>query len=349
MKNFVINAEVDMVSILAEYGRFLETDYRMIIEHLEIPKAFEEYVEPTNRKFVIVGAKDTPWVLPKSVFLCLKLGGPDSIVVSTPNIDENFMVQNVFDYYANDVRNRLFIPNSNDLKISREWQLEVENATDIIVFGNEETMLAYRDLETVDRRVWEHGQRFSFGIVRAEHLTPTIINQICFDFFSFYGEGSLAPKVYFIIGEITSRIIQQFSSTMMTFYRMPIEEYRDKLPVTRKSDLIKSMLSAKYFNYYVRNGSWQDDRLFDTLYGDVKLIQAYGLEDIEDFINKWQDRINTVAVNIDDDMDTQDFLEDRMVIRICPPGEMQFPDFFEQYANVDDFIIYADEGTDDLF
>ena len=109
------------------------------------------------------------------------------------------------------------------------------------------------------------------------------------------------------------------------------------------------MLSAKYFNYYVRNGSWQDDRLFDTLYGDVKLIQAYGLEDIEDFINKWQDRINTVAVNIDDDMDTQDFLEDRMVIRICPPGEMQFPDFFEQYANVDDFIIYADEGTDDLF
>jgi hypothetical protein len=31
--HMVINPSVDMVSVLAQYGRFLENDYRMVIEH----------------------------------------------------------------------------------------------------------------------------------------------------------------------------------------------------------------------------------------------------------------------------------------------------------------------------
>ena len=39
-----------------------------------------------------------------------------------------------------------------------------------------------------------------------------------------------------------------------------------------------------------------------------------------------------------------------MIPRICHIGDMQFPDFFEQYDTLDDFNIYVsdDMGTDGL-
>ena len=70
--HMIINPSVDMVSVLAQYGRFLENDYRMVIEHLIVPKSFEEYTENTGRKFLIVGSKETPGLIAKSVYLCLK-------------------------------------------------------------------------------------------------------------------------------------------------------------------------------------------------------------------------------------------------------------------------------------
>ena len=193
---WIINPEVDMVSTLTQYGRFLENDYRMIIEHLDVPRSFEEYAEKTQRRFVIIGGNDAPWSLPKTVFLCLKLAGPESIVVKSPNLDEVFMVQNVFEHHAENVRNKVFAAGIDDLELDDEWLEELNNATDIIVFGNEMVMKAYREYETVDRHVWEHGQKFSFGIIREEHLTPTNINSICFDFFSFYGEGSKSIRLF---------------------------------------------------------------------------------------------------------------------------------------------------------
>jgi hypothetical protein len=350
MSDWIINPEIDMVDILAQYGRFLANDYRMLIEHLEIPKIFEEYTEKTNRRFMIVGSKDTPWILAKSVFLCLKLAGPDSVVVKTPNLDESFMVQNVFDYHSDGVRNKVFVSQTDELKLSSEWRDEIENATDIIVFGNQNAMETFREYETVDRRVWEHGYKFSFGIVHEEHLTPTIINQICFDFFSFYGEGSLAPKFYFLVGKLRRRVLEQFSANMIALYSSLIEEYRDKLPLTRKSELVEKTLLSNYAAKYVRIENLQSEDLFDNLYGDVRLVLVEDLDDVESFINSWIDNINTVAINMEDDENTLDFLEDKMVVRICDVGSMQFPDFFEQYDSVDDFIIYAteEEYEDDI-
>jgi len=340
---WVINPEIDMVSVLEEYGRFLENDYRMIIEHLEIPSTFEEYAESTGRKFIIVGHRETPWVLVKSVFLCLKLAGPESVVVRTPNIDEVFMIQNVFDNYAGDIKTKVFLESADNLSFSDEWAQEIENSTDIIVFGNQNTMEAFREYETVDRRVWEHGFKFSFGIIREEHLVPSIINQICFDFFSFYGEGSLAPKFYFVVGKIRNKHIRQFNDNMSALYGDLIQQYRSKLQFSRRSELISGTIDAERADKYIRLDRLNSSTIFDSLYGDVKLIPVDDLDDVEDFIKKWHDNISSVAINNDDDTEMLCFLEDLIVMRICDIGYIQFPDFFDQYDTVDDFIIYTDE------
>jgi hypothetical protein len=355
MANWVINPELEMVSVLAEYGRFLENDYRMIIEHLEIPKVFQEYAETTERKFVIVGGKETPWMLAKSVFLCLKLAGAESVVVTTPYIDESFMVQNVLDNYSNGIRTKLFTSASEELFVNMEWRDEIDKSTDIVVFGDTKAMESFRDYETVDRHVWEHGENFSFGIVREEHLTATVINQICFDFFSFYGQGSLSPKFYFVLGRLKKSIIKQFSTNMQSLYATLVNEYREKLEITRKSDLVSTMLNANYAAKYVQVGSLHSDVLRGNLYGEVCLVPVNNLDDIQDFIDKWRDRISTVAINNNDDPDILDFLEDNLILRVCDVGDMQFPDFFEQYHGVDDYIVYVkmseeiDEDYEDPF
>jgi hypothetical protein len=127
---------------------------------------------------------------------------------------------------------------------------------------------------------------------------------------------------------------------MLSLYSSLIEEYREKLPLTRKSELIEKTLSSNYAAKYVRVEDLQSEDLFDNLYGDVRLVIVEDLEEVESFIDTWKDHINTVAINTEDDMDSFDLLEDMMVVRICDVGSMQFPDFFEQYDSVDDFIIY---------
>lgn len=345
INDWIINPSVDMVSVLAQYGRFLETDYRMVIESLGVPSTFEEYKENTGRRFLIVGSEETPGLIAKSVYLCLKLAGPDNISVKVPTLDESFLIQNVFEHHAGDVKHRIFVAHGDELKLSSEWRDEIEKSTDIIVFGSQNSMEAFREYETVDRRVWEHGFKFSFGLIKAEQLTPSSINKICFDFFTYYGEGCLAPKFYFIVGNLSRKIIKQISANMITLYGDFIEEYRSKLPITRKSDLVNQTLGSLYAAKYVRIENLKSKELFDNLYGDIRLVVVDDVDDVEDFIEKWADNISSVAINIDDDPEYLDLLEDNMIIRICNIGDMQFPEFFEQYDSVDDFIIYS--GDDD--
>jgi len=346
MSDWIINPNLDMVSILAQYSRFLESDYRMAIEHLEIPRTFEENDTKTGRNFLIISYKEAPWVVAKSVFLCLKLAGPDSVVVKTYSLDDYFMVQNVFENFGEGVRTKVLLTMHDELKLSNDWRDEIELSTDIIVFGDSNAMEAFREYETVDRRVWEHGFKFSFGVVKSENLNMTIIRQICFDFFSFYGEGTLAPKFYFIIGPITKSMVKHFSATMQSLYEIAIDEYRSKLPLTRKSDLAKNLVEANHYAKFVRIDSLNSREKFDKLYGDIRLIHVDDLEQIGDYIDKVGDSISTIAVNFEDDHDVLDYLEDRMVMRVCEVGEMQFPEFFEQYDNIDDFNIYAPEEDD---
>jgi len=339
-KQWVVNPEVDLVSTLAEYGRFLENDYRMAIEHLWIPRDFEEYTEKSGRKFVIVGAKSVPTATAKSVFLCLKLAGPESLVVKAPTIDEYFLILNVIDYYGEGVDCKVYNNSSDELRLNHEWIDALNSATDIVVFGGQETVDAFTELETENKNVHIHGPKFSFGVIRAEDLTPTNINEICFDFFSFYGEGCLSPKFYVIVGKPTKKQWAMINDTMVLNFGAPIEEFRDKLPLTRKSELVQQFITADFIGKYVRKEKLNSPEVFTNLYGDARFCVVDYLEDVQDFIEKWRSQISTVAA-LEEDFAILDILEDNMVTRICPIGEMQFPGFFEPFDTTDDFDIYV--------
>ena len=346
-ESWIVNPSLDMPSVLAQYGRFLEEDYRMAIESMYVPEFFEYNLEPTGRRFVIIGGKDNPTLLSKSVYLCARLAGAESIDVRSNQMDETFLAQNVLEHHAGNTKHRVFIPIPDALSLHEDWHQALNDATDIVVFGNQDTMNAYRDYETVDRRVWEYGEKFSFGVVRAEELNAVTINNICFDFVAYYGDGRLAPKFYFVIGKITDKMIKSFSENMIAIYRPFIEEHRNKLPFTRKSAFAQQYIGSNYKAYYLREGKLSDKDILDPLYGDVRLIQVDDLEQINDFLIDYVDSISTVAVNIDDDYDMLDMLDDIMVPRVCPFGDMQFPDFFESYDALDDFNIYVKEEEEE--
>ena len=119
------------------------------------------------------------------------------------------------------------------------------------------------------------------------------------------------------------------------------------MPLTRKSDLTREVLNAEYEAKFIRIDDLNSDSLFDTLYGDVRLVFVDDLEEVEGFIEEWRDKIGTVAINWHDDAEVLDIMEDHMITRICHVGDMQFPDFFEQYDAVDDFNVYVrDEDYD---
>ena len=128
---------------------------------------------------------------------------------------------------------------------------------------------------------------------------------------------------------------------MLAIYKLFIEQYRNKLPLTRKSNYTQQYIESNYVSDYVRVGNIGDKDLFDSLYGDVRLIQVDSLDEINAFIVKYRDSISTVAANVHDDWDSLDMLDNHMFPRICQIGDMQFPDFFEQYDALDDFNIYV--------
>lgn len=340
-QRWIINPDVGFVDSLVSSGRFLEKDYRKAIEWMTIPLSFEEYTESTGRRFVIVGAKSVPGATAKSVFLCLKLAGADNIVVKAPTTDEYLMILNVVEKHKTDnVEVTILNDSSEELKLSPLWREALEKATDIVVFGGQNTIESFQDLENDKRRVWEHGPKFSFGVVNAYDLTPAIMRDICSDFYSFYGEGCLSPKFYVIIGEVGERLFQEFSDIMSAFFGDAVDEFRGKLPLTRKSELTQQFVSANYRAKYIREESIDSDKLFTTLYGDVRLVMVDSLNDLEPFIEKWHYNISTVASNPTDEV-VNDFLEDYLITRICGIGTMQFPDFYEQFDLVDDFDIYV--------
>ena len=346
-ESWIINPSLDMPDVLSQYGRFLPEDYRMAIESMYVPEFFEYDLGPSGRKFVIIGGKENPTLLSRSVYLCAKLAGAESIDVRSIQMDETFMAQNVLEHHAHGINHRVFIPIPDALSLHEDWHQALHDATDIVVFGNKNTTEAYRDYESVDRRVWEYGEKFSFGVVSADDLKATTINNICFDFVAYYGEGRLAPKFYFVIGKITDKAIKSFSENMIAIYRPFIEEYRTKLPLTRKSDFTYQYIESNYKAYYVRTSDINDKGILDPLYGDVRLVQVDSIEEIESFIRNHKDSISTVAVNIDDDYDTLDLLDDMMIPRVCQFGDMQFPDFFESYDALDDFNIYVKEDEEE--
>ena len=116
MKQWIINPAVDMVATLSTYGRFLPEDYRMIIQHLYVPETFVEFNGETDRKFVIVGGKENPMLIAKSLFLCIKLAGAKEIAVKLETLDEAFIAQNILENHSRLFNYQLFTPH-HDLSL----------------------------------------------------------------------------------------------------------------------------------------------------------------------------------------------------------------------------------------
>jgi hypothetical protein len=339
-KQWVINPDVGFSKVLAEFGRFLEEDYKTAIGALMVPHAFEEYKEKTGRHFVIIGARSVPTATAKSVFLCLKLAGPESVTVKAPTVDEGFLIDNVIEHYGKDVECKVFNDPSAELELSSEWRKALDRATDIVVFGGGDTVARFKELENEHRQVHVHGPKFSFGIIRAEQLTPSYMEEIGYDFFSFYGEGCLSPKFYVVVGEVAPKMWQEMSGVYSMLYGKYVDEFRAKLPLSRKSELVQQFLNCNYVSKYIRREKLNSDEIFSTLYGDVRFVVVEDLDDLQDFVSKWHPQISTVAID-EDDEDVVDFVEINMITRICPVGSMQFPDFFEPFDTTDDFDIYT--------
>lgn len=347
-QRWIVNPEIGLVDTLASYGRFLENDYRMAIEHMSVPSHFEEYLEDTDRSFVIIGAKSVPGATAKSVFLCLKLAGARSITVKAPTLDEYFMILNVIHHHnTQEIPVNVVSSNSEELVLDPNWNRALEEATDIVVFGGKETVDAFQAYETPTRKVWVHGPKFSFGIIRAEDLSPMNIKQMCRDFYSFYGEGCLSPKFYVVYGDMSSQQYQEISDSMTAFFGLPINEFRAKLPLTRRSELTQQFVSANYAGKFVRKDQLNSNSVFTTLYGDARICNVVELEQVSNFIDKWSDNISTIALNFLDE-ELCSVAEQGLVPRICNYGEMQFPGFFEQFDSVDDFDIYVGVEEDGI-
>ena len=339
-KQWVVNPDVGFSKVLAEFGRFLEEDYKMAIGALMVPHAFEEYTEKTGRHFVIVGARSVPIATAKSVFLCLKLAGPESITVKAPTIDEGFLIDNVIEHYGKGIKCKVFNDPSEELELSLEWRKALDEATDIVVFGGGDTVNRFKELENEHRQVHIHGPKFSFGIIRAEELVLSSMEEIGFDFYSFYGEGCLSPKFYVVVGDTAPKMWKEMSELYAVVYGSYVDEFRAKLPLSRKSELVQQFLSSNYVAKYIRREDLNSNEIFSTLYGDVRFVVVDSLDDLEEFINKWRPQISTIAIN-EQDEEVVDFVESHMITRICDIGQMQFPDFFEQFDTTDDFDIYT--------
>jgi hypothetical protein len=340
-RRWIVNPEVDLLSKCESVGRFLKSDYKMAIRNADIPDEFEDNLEPSGRKFVIIGAKSVPLATAKSVFLCLRLSGAESIAIKAPTEDEAWLIKNVLDNWTPEgTTAKIFSIGSTQLKELPEWNRYIEEATDLVVFGGEDTAEAFSEFETENRRVFIHGPKFSFGVINSNDLNMTRLRDICSDFGAYYGEGCLSPKFYVIVGAMEDSWLHEASLIMRANHGEDIEEFRSKLPLGKKSEVVQSLASANVVYKYVRLEELDDRKIFSPLYGESRFVVVDSLDDLKDFMDKWKTSISSVAC-LEEDEEIMSFMDDFDVVRTCHFGTMQFPNFEEQFDVVDDFDIYC--------
>ena len=341
-REWIINPGPDLVNNCAAVGRFLESDYRTAIKNNAIPMGFEENFEPSGRRFVIIGARSVPIATAKSVFLCLRLAGAESVVVKTATEDEGFLVKNVFQHWTPiGTDTELFSMGSDQLRDFPEWNKRIEDATDLVVFGDDDTAKTFVEFENRKRNVYVHGPKFSFGIIHVKDLTMSRLADICFDFATFYGEGCLSPRFVVLVGNYDPNWLYEASLIMQAEYGQQIEEFRNKLPLLRKSNLVQELVSSNMVHKFVRLESLRETKIITgELYGDARFVNVKTLADLKPFLEHWRSRISSVAC-LEDDEPVRELLKAKDIVRTCSFGEMQFPHFYEQFDPVDDFDIYC--------
>ena len=341
-KRWIVNPEAGLLSKCESVGRFLVSDYKLAIRESEVPEYFEDILEPSGRKIVIIGAKSVPMATAKSVFLALRLSGAESVYIKAPTEDEALLIKNVLDNWAPEgVKTKIFSIGSTQLKEMAEWNRIIEECTDLVVFGGVDTAEAFSEFESKERRVYIHGPKFSFGIINSGDLNMSRLRDICSDFGAYYGEGCLSPKFYVIVGDVLpDEWFYEASLIMQAEHGSNIEEFRAKLPLGKKSEVVQSLASSNILYKYVAVEDLDDKKMFGPLFGGARFVLVNDYKDLWEFMDRWKSRISTIAC-LEEDGEAQFLTDSFDVVRTCSFGSMQFPSFDEQFDTVDDFDIYC--------
>ena len=338
---YYINNDNSFSSILDQFGNFLESDYERLINNSFIPPHFTPHNYNSRRKIVIVGSDGTPLLISKNVFLALQLSGADSIDIKPSSLDEALIIENIIkNNNIFKIKTSVHVGTDQEVELSATWMEIINNATDIIVFGNFDVVEYYKTLRTEHRRVYTHEDKISFGVVNSNLLTDKLIDNICFDFFNFYGNGSLSPKFYIFIGPIDEEAINSISDTYNSIYGEQIQEYRSKLNFAQQANLTRFINQEKITRYLniVNNISYLQ---INNLYGDMKILIVDTIRDANKLISVMKDSTSTIAVD-PLDQEIVSMVEFNMPSRICDIGSMHSLDFWESVDEQSDFDIYND-------
>lgn len=339
--NYYINNDNNLSSILSQFGGFLESDYERLINNSIIPPYFTPHNYKTKRKIVLIGSDGTPLTISKTIFLALQLSGADIIDIKPLSLDEALIIENIIkNNNIYEIKTCVHVGTDQEVELSSSWRNIINDATDIIVFGNFETVKYYKTLATKHRRIYTHEDKISLGIVNSNSITDKLIDNICFDFFNFYGTSSLSPKFYIFIGEPDPEILTKISNMYSSVYGEQIEEFRSKLNFVKQSNLVRFITKEKisrYLQVFRGINSFQ----INNTYGDIRIYIAKSIEEANEIVSMLRDDISTIAVD-PCDQEIVSMVEFNMPPRICNIGSMQSLDFWDSVDEQSDFDIFND-------
>lgn len=338
---YYINSDNNFSSILSQFGTFLESDYERLFSSSTIPPSFTPHNNKTQRKIVLVGSDHTPILISKSVFLALQLSGADTIDIKPSSLDEALIIENIIkNNNIYNIKTSVHVGTDQEIELSSSWRNVINDATDIIVYGDFETIKYYKTLATEHRRIYTHEDKVSFGIVNSNSITDILIDNICCDFFNFYGYGSLSPKFYIFIGEIDKENLNKIAKTYSSVYGEQIEEFRSKLNFVQQANLTRFITNEKvsrYLNILRGINNFQ----MNNLYGDIKIYIAPNIEEANQLVSMLKNDISTIAID-PCDQEILSMVEFNMPSRICDIGSMHSLHFWDSVDEQSDFDIFND-------
>ncbi len=338
-KGQYINDEGNLLPILGQFGIFLENDYERLINESVVPINFSYNTNRSNRKIVIVGSDGSPLLVPRNVFLALQLSGADTLDIKPSSLDEALIIENIIkNNNVNNIKTNVYIGTDSEIELSFSWRNAIEEATDIIVYGDYDLIEYYKLLNNEHRRVYTHENKISFGVIKGNAITDTIIDNMCFDFFSFYGFGSLSPKFYISVGEIDEDTLRAINTIYSLSYGEQIEEFRSKLNFAQKINLAKIVSGKKPFNYINTTKNTISIKP-DILYGEIKILIVKSIDEVNKISKILSDHISTIAVD-PTDSEVRSSIEYTMPSRICDIGSMHSLGFWESVDCLSDFDVY---------
>lgn len=338
MTSFLVTPTDELVTLCAQAGQFLESDYWQACNDNTFLTSRVDYGSTLrkvkkNSRIVIVGARSVPLVTVRAVYISA-LGVPKSIDVKVVTSDEELLLRRMWEEHGfGEIHGmQLRIHMFDSQKTPENWKEAVYEADRIFVYGSDETIAEFEHYRQSWQRVIGFGSKFSIGIVTIEDLP--YIDKACSDFALYYGQGCLSPKRYFVEGTESEylKIAGAFRESMKK-YSERLQEYWQKNEIVMQPLLLSNKITG--FGELVAN-SEPGSSMKDNLYGTVDLSRADD-EYIRSFLETYRGLISTVATN-SDYWRSRLQEEDVKINRLCSLGYMQKPRFWWHHDSIDEFI-----------